>query len=218
MTEQALVKRRPDPELDRLARLGEWLAYAESGQKTQTAMGATAALRMFYIQQLDLPLVAAAELSVIKGRVYVGAKLLRALGLRKGLRVIRVNSNTETCTAILIRESTGEELGRTTYTIEEATAAGLVREGSAWKTHPARMLWARASKYALDDYAPEVTLGIWTDEERAEIDGVAVELPDDYADFGPAATAETQDDIEWPAPDPFEEPSDYEPAPDKDDE
>jgi hypothetical protein len=119
--------------------------------------------------------------------------------------VIREKSNSELCTAVLMRS--GAEIGRTTYSMSEARNAGLVRDGSAWKTHPARMLWARASKYVLDDYAPEVTLGIWTEEEGDEIAGVATELPPEMVD----------DEIEWPDPvvDSYvEEPdaSEYEPA------
>src|SRR5262245_7325832 len=204
MTETTLeVRPAAQLELDQFARLGMWLAAAESGQSSPEAKGAAAALRIYYAVQLGLPPLAAAELSVIKGRVFVGAKLLRALAARAGLRVVRVYSTHEKCTAAVVDRVTGEELGRTDYTIEDAKKAGLIRGGSAWETHPARMLWARASKYALDDYAPEVTLGIWTAEEGDEIAGQPTVID-----------AEDQEDIPWPdalADDP-PNPSDYPPA------
>lgn len=162
---------QPDTELERFRTVGWWLALAESGDQTQKALGAAAALRLFYVSELGLPPLAAAELSVIHGRVFVGSKLLRALAARQGYGVTKLESTAETCTAAVVRTDTGQELGRSTFTIEDAKAAGLVRDGSGWKKYPARMLWARASKYALDDFAPAVTLGIWTDDERGEILG-----------------------------------------------
>src|SRR5262245_16347276 len=128
MTDTTLeVRPAAQLELDQFARLGMWLAAAaESGQCTPEAKGAAAALRIYYAVQLGLPPLAAAELSVIKGRVFVGAKLLRALAARAGLRVIRVYSTHEKCTAAVVDRFTGEELGRTDYTIEDAKKAGLI--------------------------------------------------------------------------------------------
>jgi hypothetical protein len=163
-----------DPELDRIARLGRWLAASETGSDAQAAREMSAALRLYYVHELGLPLQAASEVSVIKGRLFVGAKLLRAMAYRQGYRVIRMDgSNEYSCTAILIRTDTGERLGESTFTIEDAKRAGLVRGQSAWVSHPARMLWARASKFVLDDYAPEVTLGLGSEDEIPEYTGDA---------------------------------------------
>jgi hypothetical protein len=160
-----------DLSLDELARVGLWLALSESGQETEKALGASAALRLFYVRELGLPPLATADLSVIKGNVFVGAKITRILAARNGYRVERIESTDEICTAALVDLETGEEVGRTTFTIANARTAGLIREKSAWKTHPARMLWARASKYVIDDYAPHVTLGLYNDDERVEVLG-----------------------------------------------
>ena len=62
-----LAKREPS-RLDEIARLGQWLAAAESGDSSPNAQGATAALRLYYAAELGLTPMAAAELSVIKGR------------------------------------------------------------------------------------------------------------------------------------------------------
>lgn len=182
-----------DPELDRLARLGQWLALSESGASTEIAKGASAALRFYYAEQLGLPPLAAAELSVIKGRLFVSAQLLRALAGRHGYRVERADGSDEkACTAYLVKAATGEIVGAASFTIDDAKTAGLIRDGSAWKTHPARMLWARASKNVIVDYAPAVALGLALDDEAAEYRGEIV--------------AETDDaDIEWPATDDTEE-------------
>ena len=194
-----------DPELGRIATLGKWLALSETGNDDQQTKGASAALRLYYADKLGLPPLAVAELSVIKGRLVVGAKLLRALAARHGYRVVRTDSDDKSCTAVLIDMRTGEELGRATFTIDDAKRAGLVRERSAWATHPARMLWARASKFVLDDYAPEVTLGLATADEAAEINNQPAVLEDEIyvspIDSTEEYDAEHPDDgIEFPDP------------------
>lgn len=159
------------PDMDQIARAGAWLAFAESGEKTAQALGAAAALRHYYADALGLPPFAAGELSMIGGRLVVSAKLLRALAQRAGYDVRREDSTDEACTAVVWEVASGREVGRATFTMEDARRAGLIRDRSAWKTHPARMLWARASKYALDDYLPGVTLGLLTADEAAEAYG-----------------------------------------------
>ena len=78
----------------------------------------------------------------------------------------REDDTDDTCTAVLMRD--GVEIGRATFTIEQAKKAGLVRAGSAWTSHPGRMLWARASKNVIVDYAPAVALGLALDDEAVE--------------------------------------------------
>jgi hypothetical protein len=156
-------------ELDRFARLGTWLAALESGKDDANSRGAAAALRFYYADELELPATAVSELTVINGKLFIGAQLLRALAERAGYRVARLESSDETCTASLLRLDTAEELGRTTFTIEEAKAAGLIRDRSAWKTHPGRMLWARASTLVIRDFAPAVSLGMYSTDEIPEV-------------------------------------------------
>lgn len=165
MTETALV--RLAPELDRLARLGSWLAAAEIENPTGEQRGAAAALRMAYAESLGLSLLAASELSIIRGRLVVSAQLLRALADEGGYRIVRAESTEETCTAELWRGD--EKLGEATFTLNDAKRAGLIRDRSAWTTHPARMLWARASANVIKDFAPAVALGLVTEEEAREI-------------------------------------------------
>jgi hypothetical protein len=182
----ALAVRTDD--LDRLARLGKWLALAESKQTSPEARGASAALRFYYAEALGLPPMAAAELNVIDGKLVVSALLLRALAEERGYRVERdPSSDATSCTAVLYRESgrgNRGEIGRATFTIEQAKQAGLAGKTN-WRTYPDRMLWARASTNVIRDYAPAVAVGIVTDEEMADrvddpnvIEGVADEAPD----------------------------------------
>lgn len=168
MTADLLPATRPAATLDELSRVGAWLAMSETGKDDPKVKGAAAALRLYFARELGLSPLAASELAVINGRLVVGAALLRALAGRAGYRVIRAESTPETCTVRLVVDRTGEVLGESTFTMADAERAGLIRDRSAWKTHPARMLWARASSYAIRDWAPEVALGMTLDDEVAE--------------------------------------------------
>lgn len=163
--EQAPAPAVRDPQLDYSARLGMWLAAAESNSDDPRTKGMAAALRIEYARLLGLPPHAASEIHVIKGNLSVSAKLCRALARERGVKVERADETPESCTAVVRDLATGEELGRTTYTMEQAKRAGVVKDGSNWTKFPDRMLWARASKRALDDHAPWVTVGVLTDDD-----------------------------------------------------
>ena len=153
-------------DLDHAARLGMWLAAAESGSKDPKALGMAAALRIAYANSLGLPAHAASEVFVIKGNLTLSSKLLRALAHQHGLRVTRVDETETSCTAAVV-DANDKELGRTTFTLEQAKKMGL--SGTNWQKNTGRMLWARASKRALDDFAPWVTVGILVQEEAEDV-------------------------------------------------
>jgi len=168
---KALLPATRTPELDAIARLGTWLAASEEEHPDAKQQGAAAALRIYFAGELGLSALAASELSVIRGRLVVSAKLLRARAAQYGYRVERVSGDETTCTARLVSRHTGETVGESTFTIEQARQAGLIRDKGGWKTYPARMLWARASKFVIDDFAPEISLGLVLEDEAAEIAG-----------------------------------------------
>ena len=85
---------------------------------------------------------------------------MRYFAERGGYRVIRKETSASTCTAVLIVAETGQEVGSTTFTIEDARTAGLIKPNSGWQKYPERMLWQRASSYVIRDFAPGVALGI----------------------------------------------------------
>jgi len=161
------------PDLAATRQLGWWLSLAEAAQDSERARGAAAAWRIAAAQDLGLKLVAAAELSVIRGKLQVSARLLRALALREGYTVVKVDPSDTECTAV-IYDADGRELGRETFHVDQAEKAGLIKPKSAWETHPGRMCWARASSWVIYDYAPTVALGMVTEEELGDF----VELPD----------------------------------------
>src|SRR5262252_5918912 len=115
-TTEIAVPPRPQQqlELDRYARLGTWLAALESGKDDANSRGAANALRFYYAEELELPATAVAEITVINGRLFIGAQLLRALAMRAGYRVARSESTDELCTAQLFQDD--RLLGSTTFT------------------------------------------------------------------------------------------------------
>ena len=190
------AKRAPDPMIDRLARIGEWLAASESGRDDPKYKGMAAALRLYYAQELGLSPLAAIQLSVVKGRLIVGAELLRGLAARHGYRVVKdPASDDKTCTAYVYVRDTGQLVGEHTFTIEMAKTAGLAGKDN-WQKYPDRMLWARASKYALQDGAPEVTLGLVTEDEAEELGGPPAPPPPPAPEPEEVPEAE---DAEWTA-------------------
>jgi hypothetical protein len=154
--------------------LGHWLGLAEGGDNATPSQQAGAALRLYFLDQMQLPLWAAPELRMLKGKLYMSAALLRYLADRAGYRIRRADdADDTTCTAIVVRKRTGEVVGRSTFTIDDAKRAGLVRQGSNWQSYPGRMLWARASTFAIRDYLPEIGIGLGAEDERFEILGEA---------------------------------------------
>jgi hypothetical protein len=166
------------PELERFRQLGHWLALSESGADNEKTRGAAGALRLYYADQLGLPPLAAAELSVIRGKLVISARLLRALAGRHGYRVVKGKSSSEGCQAQLL-DRNGQILGESIFTLEDAKRAGLIRDKSAWVSHPARMCWARASANVIYDTVPEVALGLITVDEANEIEDRPTPPPDD---------------------------------------
>lgn len=161
-------------DLDHSARLGMWLAAAESNSNDPKAKGMAAALRIEYARLLGLPPHAAQEIHVIKGNLTLSAKMCRALAHLHGLRVTKVDETPESVTAAVV-DGQGKELGRYTYTLAMAKKAGL--SGQNWTNLPDRMMWARASKRVLDDFAPWVTTGVLASEEAEE------QFPDEPVPF-----------------------------------
>jgi hypothetical protein len=184
--------------LSEIARLGQWLALAEADDHTEKGRGAAAALRLYWAEQLGLAPMAANDIPVIKGRPYVQANVARALAHRQGYRVEKVDSSDQSCTAVIYQGDT--ELGRETFTMAQAKAAGIVRDKTPWTTYPARMLWAKAARFVIQDHAPEVLLGIGLVEEIGEV----YELPEsevtEEPDLDEQIRKAQQDPVEQGAP------------------
>lgn len=70
------------------------------------------------------------------------------------------------CRAWAVEKSTQERLTGSTVTLEMAKAEGWsTKSGSKWKTMPELMLQYRAAAFFVRVYAPEISMGLQTDDE-----------------------------------------------------
>jgi hypothetical protein len=191
VTATDLAVKTTTSDLDHAARLGMWLAAAESGAKDPKALGMAAALRIAYAGSLGLPAHAAGDIYVIKGNLTLSARMERALAHTHGIRVVKLEDTPEHVTAAVL-DANGNELGRTKYELAEAVANGLTTGPGSdnWRNRPARMMWARASSRALDDWAPWVVVGVMSAEEAQDLSL----MPSQPFDSDEVLTGEVVDD------------------------
>jgi hypothetical protein len=110
------------------------------------------------------------NVDIIQGKLVPSATLLRALAVRAGYEVIVKDVSPQAATVVVSKG--GTELGRTTFTIDDAKSAGLLGKDN-WKKHPQAMLVARATSQAMRWYAADVMVGVY-DLDEVESDAVAV--------------------------------------------
>ena len=153
-------------DLDRIARLGMWLAAVESKSTEPKAKGMGAALRIAYAESLGLPAHAASEIHIINGNLATSAQLKRAQAFAKGYELEPVEETDDSCTVRIIDRKTGRQVGKdVTFTLAEAKRMGLLdKPGKAWHNNPGDMLYARATSKAIRRYIPHVALGVLTAE------------------------------------------------------
>lgn len=119
------------------------------------------------------------NLYVVHGNPSFSSKYLIALvnksGILKGRLKFRFSGDegtaNRTCAAYGICSDTGEELVGATISMEMADAEGWSKKnGSKWKTMPEQMLMYRAASFWSRVYAPDATMGFYTQEEAEEIE------------------------------------------------
>lgn len=74
------------------------------------------------------------------------------------------------CRAWAIEKATGERIEGPRVTVEMAQAEGWsTKAGSKWKTMPELMLMYRAAAFLIRTYAPEISMGLQTEDEIIDI-------------------------------------------------
>lgn len=150
-------------------------------------------------------LTAIQSVAFIDGRPVVDATLQRALAERAGYTVAVVDVTAEAATVVIRRGAT--ELGRVTYTLDDAKAANLAGKQN-WRTNPKAMLVAAATRTAIRWHAPSVLVGVFDADELVDPADVLTAVPSE-----PTAAAEPDPAPDAPEPDPAPE----EPAQEPDD-
>jgi hypothetical protein len=165
-------------------------------------LSATAALTGIHIVEGKPEISANVQAQMVK--TYVGPA-----GERYDYRVDELTA--EACAITFFRRRRGDEewevLGQSTYSIDDATTAGLNNK-PVWKKHPKNMLFARCVSDGVAFYCPEVTNGIRVYSE-GEIDTSREQTPATLkveSTVEPAATTTTPEAVADSKPEPEPEP------------
>lgn len=132
-----------------------------------------AVVKMVAGEELGLgPMASMQGIHIIEGKPSLSANLLGVQVKRSGAYNFRPKRVSAEGAEITFFEN-GEEIGVSSFTLEQAKRAGLVRKGSGWEKYPEAMLFARALSQGVRWYCPDVTAGspAYTPEELgAEVD------------------------------------------------
>jgi hypothetical protein len=156
-----------------LERLGD--VMYKSGFFTDARSQAQAIVKILAGAELDFgPVASMNGIYIINGRTTLSANLVAAAIQRSGRYKYRVIEQTDQLCTLDFFEVVGgkpELLGRSTFTMQDARAAGL--EGTTnWRKFPRNMLWSRAMTNGARWYTPDVFSGpVYSPEELgAEVD------------------------------------------------
>lgn len=117
------------------------------------------------------PMQSIRSIHIIKGKPTMSADLMVALVKRSPECVSFKLVETDAQHAIYETERKNEGKTRLGFTMEEAKAAGLLKDDSGWKRYPAAMLRARAASALCRAVYPDLLLGVYETSEAEEIRG-----------------------------------------------
>lgn len=179
----AVIKRDNEVESIGVAKLGE--IFAASGYFRDVRDQAQAVVKILYGRELGFsPVVSMMGIHVIEGKPSLSSNLLGTLVKRSGKYDYRVKVSTDTeCVLEFLAgmKDARESLGTSSFTIEDAKRANLLKPNSGWLKYPKAMLFARALSAGIRLHCPDVSacplyvpeeLGATVDEE-----GAVTELP-----------------------------------------
>ena len=169
-----------------LADIAQWAdVFVKSGMFKDAKSVAQAIVKIQAGQELGLPPFAAMRgFDVIEGKPAPNAGLTAALIKRSGRYGYNVTRSDATACVLEWTEG-GRVIGETSFSMDEAKAAGLAGRGP-WKAYPQDMLFARALTRGARRFCADVFMGsVYTPEELGA---------DDTADHEPIVlTARTRD-------------------------
>ncbi len=157
-----------------LQEITQWAkVFVESGMFKDTRDLAKAIVKIQAGQELGLPPFAAMRgFDVIEGKPAPNAGLTAALVRRSGRYDYRVIRSDATACELEWFDS-GRAIGVSSFTIDEAKAAGLAGRGP-WRAYPQDMLFARALTRGARRFCADVFLGsVYTPEELGADDLIA---------------------------------------------
>jgi hypothetical protein len=161
--------------LEEIRSLGE--IFARSGMFSDVRDAAQAVVKILAGRELGLPpLMSMTKIYIVKGQVAISATAMAALIKQSGVYDYRIAELTnERCTIVFFER--GQEVFRSTFTIEDAKRAGVLGNES-WQRYPRNMLFARALSNGARFVCPHLLAGVYVPEELAENANIQeLELP-----------------------------------------
>lgn len=147
-----------DQEIDRLYRISKGLAL--SGMFKDARQADQAFTKILLGRDLGLsPTQAMTGIHIVEGKPQVAATTLAMFVKQTDGCDYRVREHTEEACSIEFFQD-GDSLGISSFTIQEARKAGLVRPRSPWENYPRNMLFARAMSNGVKWFVPQATAGI----------------------------------------------------------
>ena len=142
------------------------------------------------------PMQSLRGIHVVQGRPVLSADLMVAIVRRSGLCASwrTVESTPEVCTIETRREGESDST-RKTWTMADASRAGLTAKGGNWKAYPTQMLRHRCAADLAREVYPDVVLGLYDPDElgavepRGTLDAVVVEPAPPAVDISTALDA-----------------------------
>lgn len=180
----SIVLRKPD--LDDLAELGNLMI--SSGFFKDSAKVAQAAVKVLAGRELGLgPVESMRAFHIVEGKIEMSADLLAQRVKASEKYDYQVGKLTnEECTIAFYEHE--EQIGASTFTIDDAKRAGLVRERTAWVTYPRNMLFARALSNGVAWFCPDVAGGARLYVE-GEVGGEVLDIDPELEMDEPTTTA-----------------------------
>lgn len=140
--------------------------FAESGLFADVKNAAQAAVRIMAGQEIGIPPFAALSgIHIIQGKPTIGAGLMASRVKGSGKYDYKVKEHTDKICSIDFFQS-GEIIGNSTFTIEDAKKAGTKNLDK----YPKNMLFARALSNGVKFYTPDIFAGpVYVPEEMVQV-------------------------------------------------
>jgi len=148
-------------------------AFVKSGMFSDTKQLAQAIVKIQAGRELGLPPVYSMQnINLIRDRLTTSANTMAMLVKKSNRYNYRIKNHTDIECIITFYEKDGEkwvEVGESTFTMDDAKRANLVKPDSGWAKFPRAMLFSRAISQGARMYAPDAIGGVYTDEEMRSI-------------------------------------------------
>lgn len=175
MTAEMIVRDATSYNLADTMKVGDILA--KSGFFADSREAAQAFTKILAGQEMGIgPIAAMTGIFIVKGRVTLSANLMAAQVKRSGRYNYRVTRLDDTGCEIAFFEGQ-TEIGRSSFTADDAKSAGLWNSSDPWKKTPRNMFFARAISNGVKWFTPDVFSGpVYTPDELSN-DTPAIDTP-----------------------------------------